>query len=338
MGMSMRRVSIFLDHLLKRDRYLAELNRRIDDFKDIESVRNDRVIDDAETLTHREGYAVPEVAAADLTLDVLKRAMRESGCCLVRGYFDRAEAEQLRDYIDHSFAVNRGSSFVHSYLSKQIDIGEVLQKTKKDIEEHRKTNSTYTDTLKLGKNLGRTLGQDVSCLTATSPILTEKLLQLFERKGLRNLLREYFQNEPCVTVYKWVLRKAVSPKQPIDFHQDGAFMGDAIDSLNCWIPLTDCGAGTNTPGMDIVPVRFLTAFEKGTGVLDWTVSPEAVLERFGEEAIVTPAFRKGDAFFFDHGLVHRTQHVPDSTEERYAVETWFFDSLNFPKNQIPIRW
>lgn len=338
MGMSMRRISIYFDHLLKRDRYLAELNERIAWFRDLESVPSQRVIDGAPEASHREGFAVPEVEAREFTLDFLKQAMRESGCCLVRNYFTAADVHELRDYVDHSFAVSKGQSPFHGYLSKQVDLGDFLKSLKKDIEEHRKTNDTYTDTIKLGKNLTRTLGADVSCLTATSPILTDKLLRLFERKGLKTLLRGYFENEPCVSVYKWVLRKAVPPKQPIDFHQDGAFMGDAIDSLNCWVPLTDCGAGTDAPGMDIVPVRLMQAFEKGTGVLNWTVSPQAVVDQLGEDAIVTPAFRRGDAFFFDHCLIHRTQHVPGSTAERYAIETWFFDSGNFPKNQIPIRW
>ncbi len=336
--MSMRRISIFVDHLLKRDRYLDDLNRRIDHFADIESSPTARVIDGVEEATHRPDFSLPEIDAAEFSLDFLKQSMRESGCCLVRNYFSDNEVEELRDYVDHSFAVHRGDSFVHNYLAKQIDLRDVLKKTRNDIEANRELNDTYTDTIKLGPNLTRTLGADVSCLTATSPILTDRLLHVFERKGLKAMLGEYFGSEPCVSVYKWVLRKATSPQQPIDFHQDGAFMGEYIDSLNCWAPLTDCGEGTDVPGMDIVPVRFLSTFEKGTGVLNWTVSPQAVTDRFGEEAVITPAFRRGDAFFFDHCLVHRTQHVPDALSERYAIETWFFDSTSFPKNQIPIQW
>jgi ectoine hydroxylase-related dioxygenase (phytanoyl-CoA dioxygenase family) len=338
MGVSIRRISILLDHLLKRDKYLSELNRRIDYFKDIESSPTGRVIDGADDLTLPEKFTVPEVAASELTLDFLKNAMRQNGCCLVRNYFDADEADELKAYIDHSFSVHNSEGFIHNYLSKQVELREVLEKTKKDIEENKKTNETYTDIVKLGRNLTRTLGVDVSCLTATSPILAQKLLQLFDKKGLRDLLSEYFENEPCVSVYKWVLRKAVSPQKDIDFHQDGAFMGDYIDSLNCWVPLTDCGAGTETPGIDIVPIRFMNSFAKGTGVLNWTISSQAVVDKYGEKAVVTPSFSSGDAFFFDHCLVHRTQHIPNSTAERYAVETWFFDSVNFPKNQIPIQW
>jgi len=115
-------------------------------------------------------------------------------------------------------------------------------------------------------------------------------------------------------------------------------MGDDINSLNCWIPLSDCGTGYNLHGMDIVPVRLMKAFAKGSGALNWTISPRSVIDKYSEDSIVTPTFRAGDLFFFDHLLVHRTQCVPTAMSKRYAIETWFFDSVNFPKNQIPLKW
>lgn len=342
MGTSMRRAALKLEHVLRRDHYLDDLNQRIDDFKDIQSARSRRVIDGAAGVDAGAGpnpvFDVPEVAAAKLDVDFLKQSMRDSGCCLVRGFFGASDVERMRAFVDYSFDRGSGDSALQAYLSKQVSLDDVLEKTREDIERHRLENDTYTDTLKIGRKLTRTLGADVSVLTATSPILAAKLLRLFDRNGIRALLAEYFEHEPCVSVYKWVLRRAVSPKQPIDFHQDGAFMGDEIDSMNCWVPLTDCGAGSDAPGMDIVPARFMRAFAKGSGVMNWTVSPQAVIDAFGEDAVVTPSFRAGDAFFFDHCLIHRTQYMPEAARRRYALETWFFDSVNFPKNQIPLRW
>jgi hypothetical protein len=51
-----------------------------------------------------------------------------------------------------------------------------------------------------------------------------------------------------------------------------------------------------------------------------------------------PVFNAGDAFFFDHFYLHRTQYRTDFTKLRYAVETWFFGASSFPKNQIPLAW
>ena len=109
-------------------------------------------------------------------------------------------------------------------------------------------------------------------------------------------------------------------------------------AVNCWIPLSDCGAGYDVHCMDIVPVRLMNTFEKGSGIMKWTISPKSVIDKYSEDAIVTPTFRAGDLFFFDHLLVHRTQWIPNASTMRYAIETWFFDSVNFPKNQIPLKW
>lgn len=330
---------LYCDNIVHRDKYLANLNRRIEFFKDQQSAPSPRVIDEPSEVDVTGDFRIPEIKASELTVDFLKKSIREKGCVIVRNYFDVDDVKTMRAYIDHAFAVNdNNASFVNKYLSKQIDLKEVLEKTKADIQQKQKHNPTYTNTVKLGRTLAQPLGKNKSHLTAQTPILTEKLLNLFERKQLKSLLRSYFGSEPCVSVYKWVLRRASPPEAPIDFHQDGAFMGDEITSLNCWISLSDCGAGYDVHGMDIVPIRHMNAFEKGTGVLNWTISPQSVIEKYSAEAIVTPTFQAGDLFFFDHLLVHRTQSIPNPASKRYAIETWFFDSVNFPKNQIPLKW
>jgi len=334
-----KKMGLFLDNLINRDRYLAGLNTRIDYFKDRQSSTSKRVIDDLEDITIGDNFYVPEVAACDLSIDVLKRSIRERGCLIVRNFFTPQEVDQMHAYVDHSFAINtNSSSLISKYLTKPVELEEVLNRTKEDIKAKQKENPTYTNTVKLGKKLLQPLGNNKSFLTVQTPMLAEKLLKLFEKKRLKQLLAEYFENEPCVSVYKWVFRKSGPPEKPIDFHQDGAFMGDDIASLNCWIPVSDCGTGYAVHGLDIVPIRIMNAFGKGTGVLDWTISHQALVDQYSESAIVTPTFRKGDAFFFDHLLIHRSQCMPNFAEKRYAIETWFFDSVNFPKNQIPMKW
>jgi len=334
-----KKMILLLDNLVNRDTYLSGLNTRIDYFKDRQSATSKRVIDELEEITVGDGFIVPEIDATALNIDFLKQSIRERGCVIVRNFFDSDDVDEMKSYVEHSFSVNSNSnSFINKYLTKQIDLEEVLNKTKEDIKNKQKENPTYSDTVKIGRKLTQPLGKNKSFLTVQTPILTEKLLNLFAQKRLKALLTEYFENEPCVSVYKWVLRRADPPENPIDFHQDGTFMGDDIASLNCWIPLSDCGTGYDVHGIDIVPIRFKHSFGKGTGVLDWTISPKAIIDQYSEAAIVTPTFRKGDAFFFDHLLIHRTQCMPNFVEKRYAIETWFFDSVNFPKNQIPMKW
>lgn len=329
---------LYCDNILGRDRYLADLNKRIDYFKDQQSAPSVRVFDEKLDADVAADFQVPEIDAKQLTVDILKKAIREKGCLIARDFFDADEVRQMRAYVDHAFAINDDrTSFVHKYLAKQVDLEEVLEKTRADIEEKRKSNPTYTNTVRTGPTLHRPLGNR-SYLLAQTPMLTQKLFTLYEKKQLKALLRSYFASEPCVSVYKWVMRRSGPPETPHDFHQDGAFMGDDITSLNCWIPLSDCGAGYDLHGMDILPVRLVNAFAKGSGALNWTISPQSVIDAYSEESIVTPTFKAGDMFFFDHLLVHRTQCVPAIDNKRYAIETWFFDSVNFPKNQIPLKW
>ncbi len=335
----LKRLSLYCDNLLNRDKYLSRLSDRVLYFKDIDAVPSKRVIDEQVDFSGDSSFTVPEIDASDFTIDFLKKSIRENGCGIVRNFFEPNEVKTMKAYVDHSFAVNGNpDSRLHKYLSKSLDVKPVLEKTRQNIKEKLKVNTTYANTAMYGAKLAQSLAKNETFLMVKTPILAEKFLQIFERKKLKTLLHDYFGNEPCVSVYKWVVRKSQPPAAPIDFHQDGAFMGDEISSLNCWIPLTDCGAGYDVHGLDIVPVRMMNAFEKGSGMLNWTISANAVTEQHTQTAIVTPTFKKGDLLFFDHLLVHRSQSIPNGTQPRYAIETWFFDSVNFPKNQMPIKW
>lgn len=332
------KTQLFIDNLRHRDQYLHALRDRMRYFMDTASAYGPRVIDGAPEAVQLQSVDVPEVAAADLNIDVVTTAIRDKGCLIVRGFFSSHEVNTLRAYVDYAFALHNNDSRLGKYLRKRLDVSEVLRKTRSDVEEKRKVNPTYSDTLKTGRNLGQPFANNRSYLVAQTPIVSERILALYESRGLKALLAQYFGNDPCASIYKWVMRRSPPPDNAHDFHQDGAFMGDAIASLNTWVPLTDCGPGQGAHGLDIVPARLMRSFAKGTGILDWSITPQAVVDQFGEEAIVSPVFKRGDLFLFDHLLVHRTQSMPTHTEQRYALETWFFDSQNFPKNQIPLKW
>ena len=73
-------------------------------------------------------------------------------------------------------------------------------------------------------------------------------------------------------------------------------------------------------------------------MFSWTVGEDDIVDTFGGDAVCSPIFRPGDAFFFDHFFLHRTQFREDFTRPRYAIETWFFGDKNFPRNQLPLAW
>lgn len=128
--------------------------------------------------------------------------------------------------------------------------------------------------------------------------------------------------------------------KPAEWHQDGAFMTEEIKSINLWIALSDCGKGTNCPGMDFVPKRLDKIMPTGGehGLFHWSVSPKSIDKWFKDCPPVTPTYKAGDAIFFDHYNLHVTSYSPEYTKPRYALETWFF-AEDFPAhNQKPAYW
>ena len=176
--------------------------------------------------------------------------------------------------------------------------------------------------------------------TFLSPKVAYELMSCFSDLGLKELMAEYFEEQPCVSFLKSTLRRVEPLERPADWHQDGAFMGSNIKSLNLWIALTECGTGTSSPGMEIVPKRLDEVLPGGTNgaAFDWSVSQKSVREWFKDCPPERPHFNEGDAIFFDHLNLHATAYDENFTLPRYAIETWFFAQSYNAKNQIPVLW
>ena len=102
-----------------------------------------------------------------------------------------------------------------------------------------------------------------------------------------------------------------------------------IASLNIWTVLSDCGE--DAPGMDLVLKQFDHYIAAAEGShFDWAVSDEQVDELRERVPVVTPKFKAGDMLMFDHWFLHRTSRSPAMTENRYAIESWFFAPSVFP--------
>jgi len=123
----------------------------------------------------------------------------------------------------------------------------------------------------------------------------------------------------------------------VGWHQDGAFMGLDIRTLDVWLSLSSCGR--DAAGLDIVSRRLDEIVETGTtgARYDWTVAPD-VAERAAQGSIVSPLFEPGDALLFDHLLLHRTSLHPGMVRDRYAIETWFAAASSYPCDQLPMAY
>ena len=105
-----------------------------------------------------------------------------------------------------------------------------------------------------------------------------------------------------------------------------------------WMSLSECGADSAAPGLDIVARNLKSVVNAGDGeaVFSWSFDSARMERLFGQDAVASPRFGEGDVYFFDHFMLHRTQHLPGQSRIRYALETWFFDGSLYPTNQIPL--
>jgi hypothetical protein len=96
------------------------------------------------------------------------------------------------------------------------------------------------------------------------------LIETMNDVGVGELAHRYFGETPAILARKVTLRR-----MPHNFgggwHQDGAFMGSGIRSLNVWLALTHCG--DDAPGLDVAGRRFDQLLATGNGAYaDWASS------------------------------------------------------------------
>lgn len=263
-----------------------------------------------------EQSQIPEVEPAELSAEVLRAAVLDSGCLLVRNLMDADEAQRIAGEIDHAFEVRLG-----------LDPGEADPAGYYD--ELVPEPPLYIDQRDWIQEGGGVLAAD-------SPRLLFDMFESFEAAGLREVIAGYLGERPAVSAQKCTLRKA-TPDVPGAWHQDGRFLGD-VRAMNVWLSLSRCG--DLAPSMDVIPRRlddYVAAGTEGT-FLSYQVSDQVAADAAGDVGIVRPIFDPGDALLFDEKFLHQTGSDPSMPNARYAVESWFFGPSAYPENFVPIAF
>ncbi len=265
---------------------------------------------------------IPEVHAAQLDADAVRSGVLGHGALIVRGLLDATEVAELREIIDTVYAAQDRFQDTATGGTPEPWYSEFTS----DINENIAELSTFDRYWHRG---------GAAVLAGDSPRAMFRLFELYRRHGIAALAEAYLGEPPAISVEKTALRRV-----PYDtlggWHQDGAFLGDGIRSLNVWIAASDCGV--DAPTMELVPCRLEHLVEKGTGdaPYPWAVGDSAAREAAGPAGLVRPEFREGDAILFDHMNLHRTSGGPGMTKTRYAVESWWFAPSHYPTNLIPL--
>ena len=253
----------------------------------------------------------PIVTPAELTAERLRNGILGHGSLLARSLLSPPSLRRLRDAIDRAF--------------EAFDAGAAVP-----------DGAAWYDPLDGIRNpdLTRSFARaGNTVLAADSPRTLQEFLDAIREAGIDRLLAAYFGERPALSAEKTTLRRLDARSWQLrcaDWHQDGAFLGAGIRTVDVWVPLSRCGR--DAPGMDIIPRRVedvLATGDAGTNY-DWSVSMETIDRAFPGVPIWRPEFEPGDVLFFDDRCLHRTAAELGMPNVRYAIESWFFASSVYP--------
>jgi hypothetical protein len=259
----------------------------------------------------------PEIHASELDPDLLAGAILHHGSLIVRELVAPEEVAALRDSIARAFDDRA------AYLAA----------------DEPEPTAWYTP-FAAGRH-HEAFASERFVRIIDSPRTLSTLLDTYDHNGLIDIITEHLGERPALSAHKCALRRLTPnpDERSSDYHQDGSFLGAGIRTVNVWLPLNRCGGPTSTTaGIDVIPRRIDRILETGVegAFFDWTIS-EAVVARAAEGTpVVRPVFDAGDAMLFDEVMVHRTGLSEGMTDERMAVEAWFFAPSAYPDDHVPI--
>lgn len=257
---------------------------------------------------------LPEVDATDLTSDVIGGAILHHGALLVRDMVSSNQASDLADIVTGAFEAVASEDEDSSPWYEPFDLpaGHPLR-------------------------VARHFGSDQTILTGDSPRALADFLSFLKDHEIVSMIEDYLGEPAYLSMAKSALR-CVPPDSSGAWHQDGAFLGPEVRTVNCWLALSDCGDG-KAPGMDVFPHRLEECVEMGSrGAFAWWAVGEEVVDELAAEKgpVASPEFKAGDALLFDQMCLHSTGVRSGLTEPRLAIESWFFAGSTFPEKHLPL--
>lgn len=262
---------------------------------------------------------IPEIGAADLDGAALTSALQHHGSLIVRGLLARSVAETLATEVQRAFDA-----------AEAFAAGAPVAETSPWYVPFEPAE---------GYDFGaveRQFFRFGAVLAVESPRALFLVIEALRAAGLDRVIAEHLGEAPALSAKKTSLRRA-RPDAATEWHQDGAFLGDGTRTVNTWTALSPCGI--DAPSVDVFarPFDDLVVTETGDARYDWSVGVKQA-EALESDDIVRPVFEPGDAIMFNQLTLHRTGVSPSMTEDRYALESWFFAPSTYPYPQVPIAF
>ena len=251
---------------------------------------------------------IPEIRPDELNAEVLGGSLRHHGSLIVRGLLSPETAARYVEAIDDAFGAREAGG-----------------------------GAAYDPIQPLhGRNLGleRAFGDQHTVLMADAPEFLARWMDEIEACGVLAAVSAYLGERPAISANKANIYR-VPPKPGTQWHQDGAFLGEDIRTVNLWVACTECGV--DAPGRGMIPWRIDVIVEIGThgSRFGWSVGEGLTNALVAGRRIATPRFMPGDAILFDQLCLHRTGVPAGATRGRYAIETWMFAPSHY-RDGVPL--
>jgi hypothetical protein len=257
---------------------------------------------------------IPEVAAGELTTELLGGAVVHHGALLVRGAFGDEQVARLVDAIETT----------HQNLPENPDEAPV------PTAWYRPFPTSAHDNV-----LRRMVARQGGTWLADSPASTEIVLGELDDAGITSAIAGHLGERPVFSLQKSTLRRSLPSYNLVAWHQDGSFFDPDVRTMNVWVALSPCGGDYPSPGLEVLPARLDVLPVDGL-MTKHSVSYDLVAELAETTPLVIPRFEPGDALLFDEHLLHRTHLTEAMSEIRYALECWFFAPSNITSDYVPL--
>lgn len=263
---------------------------------------------------------LPEIQPHQLNAATLAGSILHHGSLLVRGLIDPVIAASLAEDVDRAFAGRVRQNEVYDddlstpwYRRLRLPSDHLVERSREFVE-----------------------AGFAGLYMVDSPRILARFLDVLRTTQVVPMIAGYMGEPPYLSAGKTTIRRVPSSMKTTSWHQDGAFLGQHVRSVNLWLSLSHCGVDAS--GLDIVPRRLDYLAERGTpgAYFDWDVSDETARRAAGDTPVASPVFRPGDALLFDHMMLHRTGLPANMTRDRYAIEAWMFAPSHYPMEHLPL--
>jgi len=257
---------------------------------------------------------LPEIGVSELTTDVLGGAVAHHGALIVRNLIEAPDAARIID----------GMHRTEAQRAAAVDAPDV-----EGASWYRRFP------LRSGPNTRPMVEERGGIWLADSPANTALVLDLLVSRGIIDAVAGHLGERPCFSLQKSTLRHIPALFSYPGWHQDGAFLGADVRTMNVWVALSPCGGDRRTPSLEIVPRRLDEILVTEGGLVPHSIDPDLLARVAAETPPVLPVFDPGDGLLFDERLLHSTHFQENMTDGRYALECWLFAPSHRSSNYLP---